>query len=387
MNQNSEFESLQIGDAQRELVYRQLGLFNGFLIGLALAVGAWALQAASLAQLPVPLQHLSLTLGGVTLVAVNGFVGWLTSRLGKMGLTLLFWLGASVCTSLVIGYQPYYGRTLAVWLTDFRFWGLPIYPIAANNTPLAIIVAGFFIFLVLLLLATLQDYRLEAACRELGENGRLLPAVWWILLTPLPFVAGASLVTTNIIGDPSVQAIRVTHRAIERGRHYKGDLFELGLKEGLNYGAIQGVRGLLSDDYSLIIGGIDSAAVTTYVVAHFDNGSWINCRIVNGQLSFCYDASPPYTVGLKSLATRVPIPDECRKCLIGGDTTKWEPWFEAHREGLGEDPKIRRLAQWGSYVIMKIESQTGSTSIECWFHGIQPVQLDKCAVATPRQSK
>ena len=37
--------------------YPRLGALNGFLIGLALALGAWVGEAISLAQLPIRLQH------------------------------------------------------------------------------------------------------------------------------------------------------------------------------------------------------------------------------------------------------------------------------------------------------------------------------------------
>jgi len=368
-------------EAHERPAYRRLGILNGFLIGLALALGAWAVEAFSLAQLPLPVQHPSLALGAFLLILVCTLAGWLTSRWARFGLTLLAWLLAAGLATLIIAYQPSFGRNLVAWLSDIRFWGLPIFP-GLDAPFVSIFIAGFAIFLALPILAFIQDYRLEGAQRELGAGGRVSGRSLFMLLWPMIFVALAGYVTNNITGDKSARDALLVQEAINTGRTYEGDLFQLGLERGVNYSAINGVRDQMSPNYSLLIGGVEDDGVTTFAVAGFDNGAWIACRIINGQLTYCYDAAPPYTTGLASLISGEPAPEDCLGCLprVEEETADW-----LRRQGdvLGDDPQIERLAQKGGYVLMGITSETGDQALECWFNGMSPVTLERCEIVSP----
>ncbi len=117
----------------------------------------------------------------------------------------------------------------------------------------------------------------------------------------------------------------------------------------------------------------------------FDNGAWIYCVVVAGNLSNCYDASPPYTQGLSALLSAGEFPEDCPACRFRvGDELR--SWLLAHGENFDNAPQITRLGQWGSYVLMRAEPSTGSGvpsptgdyAIECRFHGLAPVTLEEC---------
>lgn len=360
--------------------YRRLGLLNGLLIGLALALGIWGFEAIRLSGLPMPLQYPALILSSLGLILLCGFAGWLSSGSGSIGRAFLVWLAAAVAVAILIDYLPHYGRTLAVWLADRRFWGLEIYPIAADVTIAALVLAGLFIILLLITLALLQDYRLERIYGELGEGERLTAAAWFLLLLPLPLVAGAGLLTNSMRADPTVAAVDLVHRAIQTNLAREGDLFQLGLEDGINYNALRGVRDQLSPAYSLKIGEVDQGTLTTFVVAHFANGAWVNCRVINQQLSFCYDAAPPYTIGLASLITGEVVSGECPGCLPQVEN-EWLTWLHTRGERFDGRPQIYRLAQWGRYVLMRAEAADETYAIECWFEGVSRVRLQHCAEA------
>lgn len=358
--------------------YRHLGLLNGLFLGLSLAVGAWAWDAIRLADIPVPLQYPSLIMSSLILIGLCMLVGWLTGSWQRTSLILLFWLVTAVIVTLIIGYQPFYGRTLAVWFVDRRFWGWPIYPPPEGLAPWMVIFAGFFVLLLLSMMGLLQSYRLEGVSREIGENGRLLPLAWLLLLLPVPFALGAGYITTNIGGDTSAHAIQIVHQAIQKGRTYDGDLFALGLADGINYSAIRGVRDQMSDRYTLAVGGIDVDSSSIFVIAYFDNGTWVSCRVINEQLSFCADAAAPYTIGFASLVTGETMPESCLGCMPQV-ADGWRDWLQARQSQLLAPLRIARLAQWGSYVLMQAEAQPGQAAVQCWFHGFSPVQLERCA--------
>jgi hypothetical protein len=376
--------SLAIGstvDPQDRPGYRKLGLLNGLLIGAALALGSWGQEGWRLAGLPVENAYTSVILGSIILITLCGFTGWLTSRFARSWITIISWFITAVLTALIIGYQPYIGRTVAEWLADSRAWGLAIYTSQAlSNTGL--ILGGLLIILTLFILALLQESRLEQAVIELGDGGRISGRSWFTLLLPLPLVALVAYVTSSWQVNPAAAAAAAVHQAIEVARTTEGDLFQLGIQEGVNYGAINAVRDQLTEDYSLRIGDIDPQSSQTFILAEFDNGAWINCRTMNDQLSFCFDALPPYKFGLLSLISGEPPPENCRGCLPRADEA-WVSWLQERAALLGPTPRTERLGQWGGYVLMRVIAADDSYAIDCLFNKMSPLQLDHCREVQP----
>lgn len=358
-------------------VYRRLALLNGLLIGLALGLGAWGLETLQIIRLPFQLYAPTLVLGIVLVTAICGLTGWLTGRLARTWLTFLLWLLTAVAVVLIMGYLSFYGRTLVVWLADRRFWGQVVYPNTLGGSNSGLILGGFLIIFALGFLGILQGYRLENIVSHLGGANRLNGRAWLSLLLPLPLVFLAAYLTKDSMSDPAAASAMATYGAIETARQYEGDLYQLGLEEGVNYGALSAVRDQLSGVYTLNIAEVDPAMSTVFVSALFDDGAWIVCRVINEQLSHCYDPSKPYTVGLQSLITGEAIPESCRGCApdVAGD---WAGWLAARRDRLGVAPQIERVAQQGTHVLMRVTSTSGDYAVECWFRGVSPATLIGC---------
>jgi hypothetical protein len=363
-------------DRQRPLSLR-LGLLNGCLIGLALALGLWTPDVVTLILNPVEGAWPVLILGVLAVVGLCSLGGWLAARIERAAVGMLVWAAVGGLAVSVAGHVPYEGRTLIAWLADRRFIGISIYPFSAV-AQYYMIMAGFFVVLLLGILGLLQDYRLEGLRAEVGPGGRLTGRVWFALLLPLPLVIGVGLIADNLVNAPLRAAPRQVHEAIRTGRTYPGDLFELSRRSAVNYNAIRGVRDQMSADYVLSIGEADlGAAKTVFMVAHFDNGAWINCQVINEQLFNCWDASLPFEQGLPAFLTAGEMPEDCLPCRFKvGDEPR--NWLQARREHWTEPPQVTWLAQWGSYVLVQIESSADGYGIECLFHGFNPVELDRC---------
>ncbi len=362
-------------------VYYKLAAINGILIGLFVSLGVWGVQIYSLRDLPITPKYGSILLAAALVMILCGFTGWLTARIARTAVTLLLWAVTAVITSFIISFQPFQIRTLVVWLSNREFWGLNVYPFIDFSllSFIGITVAGFFVVLAIFLLAIFQDYRLSNLLAEAGD-GRWSTPVWKALLLPMPLVFFAAFLTTQIMGDGSWQAIPLVHEAIEVSRAYDGDLFELGLSQGVNYNALKGVRQQLSPDYTMTLSEIDPVSLTTNVVATFANGGWINCRVVNEQLSYCYDMSPPYTSGLAGLLAGKTEPADCRDCFPNPEPEA-QAWIDAYGHIFANSPTITRQAQFGSYVIMKVASEDGSQTAKCFFQGVSNVRLIHCEAA------
>jgi hypothetical protein len=364
-------------DLESERLTRRLGLRNGLLIGIALALGTWIYQAISLCLAHVQAACVPLLLGFFALTLLGGLAGWLSAWRDSAPQGALVWFLLACAMTWIVGHAPHEGRNLSIWLADRRFWGLPIYsygPAARAR----LLMAGFFVVLLLTILGLLQSQRLEGIASETDARGRLGARAWLLLCLPLPFVLVAGLIADDLVNSPERAAVRLVHEAIRTGRTYAGDLFELSLQRGVNYNAVAGVRDLMAGNYSLLVGEATLGAANSFVVvAQFDNDAWIDCRVTAGQLLNCYDASPPYRLGFPALLASGQTPQDCRECSIEA-SDKQRDWLRAHGESWAGSPRVTRLAQWGSYVLMQALSPTGDDAVECLFSGLSPVTLDRC---------
>jgi hypothetical protein len=353
----------------------KLGLGYGLLIGFALALGAWALEIVSLAGLPVRLRYLPLLPGLLALLVLGGLAGLLTARSRSSIGGLIIWAVAAFLMNWVIGHTPYEGYNFAVWLADRRFWGLPVRPFQ-EGAEARLWLSSFFIVLLLAIMGLLQDYRLEGFGRRLSARGRLETGAWITLLLPLPLVVAAGLVADNFVNRPLRAAPQVVHQAIGTSLAYSGDLFQLSLAEGLNYNALAGFQDDMSASYQLSIGEIDLPAQTVFVVSHFDNGFWMNCRVAGTALTFCYDASQPYVEGFSTLLTTGEQPEDCPACRFRV-TDELKAWLQEHSTNL-QQPEITRVGQWGNYVLMRAQAPDAGSAIACRFRGTSPIYLEAC---------
>ena len=364
-------------EIQLQRLSLKLGLRNGLLTGLALALGTWTPHVMGLRSTHLRLLYPPLILGTLALLLLGALGGWLAARYRNALAGGLVWGATAILMTMVIGHVPFEGQNLTVWVADRRSWGLPIYPFG-DAAQYHIWLSGFFITFLLVILGLFQDYRLEGLRGDVDDKGRLDAHTWFTLALPLPLVLAAGLIADNIVNSPLRSGPRLVHEAIHTGRTYPGDLFELSLESGLNYNAIGGVRELMSEDYTLILGGVNMGVTDViYVVAHFDNGAWINCWVVAGSLSNCYDASPPYVQGLAALITSGEIPPDCPECTVRVSDEQ-RAWLASRSADFADAPQVTRLAQWGTFVLMRVQSPSGDYAIKCRFRDINPIRLDDC---------
>lgn len=365
------------GQAAHDRLLLRLGLLNGLLLGTAVAAGAWAAEFARLAALPVAQPYGSLALGCALLLLLCGLVGWLTARWRITWLTVLMWVGTAVLITMIIAHTPSTLQTVALWLADRRFWGMPLFRPPAELTFATYLVSGIFMILALILLSIFQDSRLQSIGREYLGGQRPGFSAWFKFLLPLLIAAGAGVITGNMYPNPNGATLQAVQRGIHAARTYEGDLFALGLAENMNYAAFNPVRDRLAGPYTLSVAAIDQTTSTVVVMAFFDSGVWIKCRLLNGQLSFCEDASLPYTLGLAYLMTGTPLPEDCPGC-VPIVPPEWATWLAEQGARFAGAPLITRQAAVGGIVLMRAEDENGRFAIECWFSGQPQVQLDRC---------
>jgi hypothetical protein len=356
------------------VLQRRLGALSGGLTGLALAAGLWGPGALGLRLANMPLYYASLLLGGLGALVVGALAGWLAARASRLLLAGLIWLAAACLIMLMAGHLPFEGRTLLAWLADRRFWGLPIYPFD-DTAQTRLVVGSLLPALMLTALGLVQDYRLEGIQSSLNAQ-RLGPRAWLLLLLPMALVVGAGLAANDAVNQPLDGPVAQVAQIITVGQGYNGDLDALSRQTGLNYSSIASVRPELAGGFRLMLGeaalGDEKVVV---VVANFDSGAWINCRVLVDQVSFCQDAAPPYVTELKTLLAGQD-PSQCADCQVQVSPT-WQAWLRDRGPRVGA-PQISRLAQQGSYVLMRAASPAGGYALDCLFQGNRTISLERC---------
>jgi len=355
--------------------YRRLGLLNGLLIGLALGLGAWGLEMVRVARLPLLLAVPALLVGVLFAILLGGFVGWLSARIANTVVTVVLWLAAGVAAMLALGYAPFLGRSAVVWLTDPRFFGRQVFPSTLGGTISGLLLGGVLIYLVLGVLGLLQNHRLEGLVQEM--RGGWLPSgrAWLALLLPLPIVFLIAMATNSVISNPAALAAQITNGAILRAQTIEGDLRDVPNVGNTGLLSLRPVQDRIDGPFTLSIADVDASTSTVVIAVTFDNGAWINCRVINDQLTFCYDAAPPFTTGLLSLVTGQPLPEECRGCILNA-TDEAAAWLAEHRAAFGPQPATERLAQWGNTTLMRVTGD--AITAECWIVGVEPAVLMEC---------
>lgn len=356
--------------------YRRLGALNGLLIGLALGLGAWGLEMVRVSRLPLPLAVPTLVLGVMLLMLLGGITGWLSARIAHNVVTVILWVLAGVAVVFVLGYLPFYGRTLVTWLADPRFFGRQVFPYSLGGTISGLILGGIFIILFLAVLGLLQGYRLENLVSE--TQNRRVPGwrAWLALLLPLPLVFLIAWGTANALVNPAATAAQLTHRAILRAQTFDGDVRDIPPEAGISFLALRPVQDQIEGPFSL--GIVDTNVETSIVTiaAHFDNGEWIHCSVINDQFNFCYDAAQVFAGGLRRLITGEPTPENCRTCTLDA-TDEATAWLAERQAAFGPQPVVEREAQWGNTALLRVVGEAGFTA-ECWLQGIAPPVVSTC---------
>ena len=369
------FRLFQEPDRQVQRARWRLGLWNGALLGLAVALGIWGTELLVLFGVPFAGRFVPALLGLLTLTLTGAAIGWLTARCNQILLTAILWLLATALWAILAGHLPYAAFTWYGWLQAPGLWGVPLFPYSGGLWG-ALVVAGLLTHIVLVVLALLQEYRLEGIQGALHADRKLNRRAWLLLLWPLPLVFLATL-APNLSGEEQLwRAPRLVHEAIETGRSHQGDLFALSRQEGINYNAVAGIRDQLTGDYSLQLGEILPEMATVIIVAQFDSGAWINCRVLAGNLNFCYDVAPIYFDDLAAAVAGQP-PADCPNCSFRDDGA-WRNWLHERQPQLGPAPTISKLLQQGNYVLMRLESPQGDYAVQCRLRGLNSVHLEWC---------
>ena len=71
------------------------------------------------------------------------------------------------------------------------------------------------------------------------------------------------------------------------------------------------------------------------------------------------------------------VPADCPYCKFSV-SDDWRGWLRDRQASFAGTPDVTRLAQWGSYVLVRAGSPGDDYAVECLFEGLSPVRLNRC---------
>ncbi len=361
--------------------FRRLGVVQGLLIGLAIAVGFWLPKMWIMARLPVWFPYGGAILSGFAVLLLASFAGWLSSTVRRPLFALLVWLGTAVLICVSLGMLPPIGQNWAVWLADDRFSGLTIVQSPDHLFWWSFVIAGFLMVALLPLMAILQNTNLVSVHQEVVNGHRFNKQVVFRLLLPALLAGFIGALFPDLTTSAPHEALVITNQAIQRVRDYDDELFQLSLDTGFNYNALNGVRDQLDGPYTLLVNEVVDSWSSAMITAHFDSGAWVNCRVNITQqdatyFSFCFDAAIPFTDGMNHLLYDNVPADSCRRCEVTAAAT-WQTWLQERAALFEAPPAWERVAQHGRFVIIEADTSQNS-QISCQLEGSEQVQLISC---------
>ncbi|MEZ4594063.1 MAG: hypothetical protein R3D55_23420 [Chloroflexota bacterium] len=368
-------------DHEKSATFHWLGLVQGLLIGLAIALGFWLPKLVVWGSLPVWFPYGGVIVSSIAVLLLGGVTGWLTSYISRPLLVVPVWLGTAVLICLSLGILPPIGQNWAVWLADDRFASLPVVQSPDHLFWWSFLIAGFLLLALLPLMAILQNSNLVRAHEELVNGRRLNSRAAFSLLLPALFAGLLGAFFPDLTTSAPREALVITDQAIQRVRNFDGELFQLSLDTGFNYNALDGVRDQLDGPYTLLVNEVVDEWSSAMVTAHFESGAWVNCRVNITQqhatyFSFCFDASIPFTDGMNHLLYNNVPEESCRRCEVSADAT-WRSWLQERASLFDSPPVWARVAQYGRFVI--IEAPTNQNSnISCQLEGSEVITLMAC---------
>jgi len=383
----SDSETDQLREAEARKLFQSAGAAYGLIFGLSFALIIWGRDAALLASAKADMAWVKLLLGIPIAVIIASLVGWLASLFSSTAIYIVLWAIAGALLGWVTGRMPFDSGNLAVWLTDRRLWGLPVFPYgeaAQTRTELLILIGGGIGIAV----GFLESLAVQWAWDRATPRGRMSLQSWIALLVCIPLVIPVATLAEDLV----YQRMRVPQQRVSESvaLALSGAGEEAFKQRNLNYFAIDNFYENLSQNYVIYQAGYRDIGgyTSTQVDAVFEDGFALRCETTEvgmflspeHRVLICTDISKKYAGWMDDLihasltGERRWLDDPMRVLSVEEDVISW---LRSQDGQISESYHVTREGQQGSWVFMSARFDTGFEMI-CRFHGTSSIQVDQC---------
>jgi hypothetical protein len=279
--------TLSTTDRAREINARKrrFGLAYGLIAGLVFALALFGYDAYLLWQHHAFSPWVKLS-GGVLFMLVGGLAGWLTARVEKPLLGLLFWLTASLSFAICAMMIPFWLAPRVLSLLDPDLAPLLNYTLY-DNLPSRGAVLFVWITIFLGVAAVIQMPLIEQAVFSTTAFGKVVPFL--VVCIPM-IIAGA--ISDDVNNLPLREPIVNLDNTIQFWLDTRGTDPDPKVAREKHLAALRPIESMVSESRQLTISSYDELIGFVRVAVDFD-GHWADCTLVYGQLTNCLPLDSP----------------------------------------------------------------------------------------------
>ena len=256
------------------------GIWYGAIIGLAFSIFAWGLDAYKLTQINGLYPWLKFLVGVFPCVIVGGFTGWLSARVGKPLLALLFWIiAASVfawfTVSLPLQITPRVLDLIEPALKDLLHYTY------YEQFSFRFGVAYTWLIIFAALAGLLQIPLSDSAVFSMSIFGKISPMLAAMILMA---IAGSTMDNLNneLLRAP-IDAINTTTQFF---MDHRNEHIEPLQTRQMHLASLRTVQELVTPERKFIISGYDELLGDVQVLARFQK-AWVECEVLYNQPLSC----------------------------------------------------------------------------------------------------
>jgi hypothetical protein len=256
------------------------GIWYGAIIGLAFSIFAWGLDAYKLTQINGLYPWLKFLVGVFPCVIVGGFTGWLSARVGKPLLALLFWIiAASVfawfTVSLPLQITPRVLDLIEPTLKDLLHYTY------YEQFSFRFGVAYTWLIIFSALAGLLQIPLSDSAVFSMSIFGKISPMLAAMILMA---IAGSTMDNLNneLLRAP-IDAINTTTQFFI---DHRNEHIEPLQTRQMHLASLRTVQELVTPERKFIISGYDELLGDVQVLARFQK-AWVECEVLYNQPLSC----------------------------------------------------------------------------------------------------
>jgi len=262
------------------------GIWFGLVVGLTFSIFAWGVDAYKLARINGLYPWLKFLVGVLPCLGVGGSTGWLSARIGKPALALLFWaIAASVfawlTVSLPLQITPRVLILLDPALKDLLHY--TYYEQFSFRFGIAYAWLALFAALAGLLQIPLSD----SAVFSTSVFGKISPMLVTMILMA---IGGSTMDNLNneLLRGP-IDAINSTTQFFIA---HQGEHIEPIQTRQMHLASLRTVQDLVTPERKFIISGYDEFLGDVQVLARFQK-AWVECEVLYNQPLACKQVGNP----------------------------------------------------------------------------------------------
>jgi hypothetical protein len=256
------------------------GIWFGVVVGLTFSIFAWGVDAYKLTQINGLYPWLKFLVGVLPCMIVGGFTGWLSARIGKPSLALLFWAVAAsifawLTVSLPLQVTPRLLSLIEPALKDllhYTYYEQFSFRFGIAYTWLAIFAA---------LTGLLQIPLSDSAVFSTSVFGKISP-----MLVTMVLIAIAGSTMDNLNNELLRSPIDAINSTTQFFIDHRSEHIEPLQTRQMHLASLRTVQDLVTPGRKFIVSGYDEFLGDVQVLARFQK-AWVECKVLYNQPLSC----------------------------------------------------------------------------------------------------